>query len=149
MTLNLALRRQIVAKAREWVGTPYHHQARLRDVGVDCIGLVICVCRELGLVEPEFDVNGYAREADGVQLMLEARMRMREVSRDAMTFGDAVVTSFRGIPHHFGILGDYRHGGFSIVHAYSAADPPRVLETRLMFRDSFQFAAAFTLPGVD
>ena len=56
-------RDQIVSQAREWIGTPYHHQARVRGAGVDCIGLLICVCRELGLVAPDFDVNGYAREA--------------------------------------------------------------------------------------
>ena len=30
----------IVAVARSWLGTPYHHQAALKDVGCDCLGLV-------------------------------------------------------------------------------------------------------------
>ena len=139
---------QVVAQARAWLGTPYHHQARLRGVGVDCIGLLIGVCRELGTVAPDFDVNGYPREADGITLMHEAILRMEQIERADMRYGDAVVTAFRGVPHHFGLLGDYRHGGFSIIHAYSLATPARVLETRLMFRDSIEFAAAFRLPGV-
>ena len=36
-------RTDVVAAAREWLGTPFHHQARLRGVGVDCVGLVIGV----------------------------------------------------------------------------------------------------------
>ena len=35
----------IVTEARTWVRTPYHHQARLKGVGVDCAGLVIGVAR--------------------------------------------------------------------------------------------------------
>lgn len=143
-----ANRAQVVAKAREWLGTPYHHQARLRAVGVDCIGLLIGVCRELGLVEPSFDVQGYSREANGIRLMTEAQQRMVEVERSAMQAGDVIVTAFHGVPHHFGILADYRHGGFSIIHAHSGAEPARVIETRLLLSDSMQFVAAFTLPGV-
>lgn len=30
----------IIKIARSWIGTPYHHQASLKGVGCDCIGLV-------------------------------------------------------------------------------------------------------------
>jgi NlpC/P60 family putative phage cell wall peptidase len=30
----------IVAIARGWLGTPYRHQASLKGVGCDCLGLV-------------------------------------------------------------------------------------------------------------
>lgn len=43
----------IVAAAREWLGTPYHHQASLRGVGCDCLGLVRGLWRELHGQEPE------------------------------------------------------------------------------------------------
>lgn len=41
-------RDEIVAAARGWVGTPYRHQAALKGVGCDCLGLLIGVWRELG-----------------------------------------------------------------------------------------------------
>jgi hypothetical protein len=44
-------------------------------------------------------------------------------------------------------LGDYRHGGLSIIHG--ASDPGRVIETRLMFSEHMKFVAAFVLPGVE
>ena len=33
-------RADIVEEARSWLGTPYHHQAALKGVGCDCIGLL-------------------------------------------------------------------------------------------------------------
>ena len=45
-------RDEIVAHARAWIGTPYHHQASRIGVGTDCLGLVRGVCRELYGREP-------------------------------------------------------------------------------------------------
>lgn len=33
-------RNEIVAAARQWLGTPYRHQASVRGVGCDCLGLI-------------------------------------------------------------------------------------------------------------
>lgn len=43
------LRSQVVAEARRWIGTPFHHQGRLRGVGVDCVGLIVGVAVALGI----------------------------------------------------------------------------------------------------
>lgn len=40
---------QIVAEAKTWVGTPYHHQACVKGVGVDCAMLVYGVATACGL----------------------------------------------------------------------------------------------------
>ncbi|MEE8633091.1 MAG: hypothetical protein V3S93_01305 [Methyloceanibacter sp.] len=42
-----------MAKARGWLGTPYHHQASVKGVGCDCLGLVRGLWRELCGPEPE------------------------------------------------------------------------------------------------
>ncbi len=47
------LRQQIVQEARTWIGTPYHHQASLKGVGCDCLGLIRGVWRALYGEEPE------------------------------------------------------------------------------------------------
>ena len=39
--------------ARGWIGTPYRHQASLKGVGCDCLGLVRGVWREVMGEEPE------------------------------------------------------------------------------------------------
>lgn len=46
-------RAEIVAAAREWLGTPYHHQASLPGIGCDCLGLVRGVWRDVFGSEPE------------------------------------------------------------------------------------------------
>ncbi len=40
-------REKIVAAARAWVGTPYHHQASVKGAGCDCLGLIRGIWREL------------------------------------------------------------------------------------------------------
>ena len=44
---------QIVAIARDWIGTPYRHQASVKGAGCDCLGLVRGVWREMHGDEPE------------------------------------------------------------------------------------------------
>lgn len=146
--MSAATRTQVVAAARSWLGTPFHHQARLNGVGVDCVGLVIGVARTLGLVAPDFDVQAYPRMPDGKSLMHLVQMHMRPLGLDQpMQAGDVVVVRFDADPQHLGILGDYRHGGLSIIHA--AAMPGRVIETRLLFTPAMQFVQAFALPGIE
>lgn len=40
-------RNHIVELTRSWIGTPYHHQAAMKGVGCDCLGLVRGLWREL------------------------------------------------------------------------------------------------------
>ena len=49
---ELITRAAVVAEAREWIGTPYHHQATQKGVGADCGGLVAGVAMALGIVPP-------------------------------------------------------------------------------------------------
>ena len=140
-------RAQVVQEARKWLGTPFHHQARLRGVGVDCAGLVIGVARDLSLVPADFDVEAYPPSPDGKTLLRLVQMHMTVLAIDqAMSPGDVVVVRFGADPQHLGIVGDYRHGGLSIIHA--ASDAGRVIETRLMFHSAMHFVAAARLPGV-
>lgn len=139
------MKNDIVKTAREWLGTPFHHQARVKGVGVDCVGLLIGVARELKLVPECFDIGDYPRTPDGRSLMHLARTHMVELDRAAMQPGDVVVVSFDKDPQHFGILADYRHGGLSIIHAAGGGGHDRVIETRLMFSRAMTFVAAFEL----
>ena len=43
----------VLAAARGWLGTPYRHQASVKGVGADCLGLVRGVWREMVGAEPE------------------------------------------------------------------------------------------------
>jgi NlpC/P60 family putative phage cell wall peptidase len=133
----------IVAEARSWIGTPYHHQARAKGVGVDCAGLVIGIARELGMVAPDFDISGYARRPDGWSFLSWSDQHMRRIPRAQMGPGSCVVVRFDQHPQHIGIVGDYVHGGLSIIHAIQGRG---VVETRLMLDKHMIFVAAYELP---
>jgi NlpC/P60 family putative phage cell wall peptidase len=50
---HIIIRNTIIAEARSWIGTPYHHQAALKGVGCDCLGLVRGVWRAVYGADPE------------------------------------------------------------------------------------------------
>ncbi len=52
------MRERIVAEARSWIGTPYHHCADIKGVGCDCGMLLVRVFVDLGVVAP-FDPRPY------------------------------------------------------------------------------------------
>lgn len=49
---------KIVDEAKSWLGTPYHHLARVKGAGVDCAQILIAVFAGVGLIE-EFDTGNY------------------------------------------------------------------------------------------
>lgn len=144
-----ATRADAVRVARSYIDTPFHHAARLPGVGLDCAGLVICIMRELGLAAADWDVQGYGLDPDGSFLAV-CDASLRRIERAVMQPGDVVAVSYLRVPRHVGVLGDYAHGGFSLIHATNARSvrPPRVVETRLLISREQGFAAAYALPGI-
>lgn len=147
MTVTLA---DVVAEARTWIGTPYEHQHRAKGHAVDCVGLVIGVARELGLVAPEFDVNAYERRPDGRELLAQCARYLTPVPLGAMQPGHVLALVLRHDPQHLGIVGDYVHGGLSLIHAFGrVGGGGRVEEWRLIpDRKAFRPIQAFALRGV-
>ena len=141
-------RQKIVETARGYIDTPFAHMQRKPGLGIDCAGVLVCVARALQLVPQDFDVPDYTPVPDGRSMLEWCNKYMRAVSRMDMQAGDAIVVITDKHPQHLAILGDYRHGGFSIIHAANTASPPRVIETRLLFSRSQRFVAAYSLPGV-
>ena len=50
--LEMRQRAAVVAEAETWLGTPYHHEARIKGHGVDCAQVLIGVFANVGLIEP-------------------------------------------------------------------------------------------------
>jgi NlpC/P60 family putative phage cell wall peptidase len=91
-------RPHIIALARTWLGTPYHHQASLKGVGTDCIGLVRGIWSELYGAEPQA-LPSYTRdwaEAQGRETLLEAaRRHLVEVPQAEAQPGDILIFRWR------------------------------------------------------
>jgi len=139
------VRRQVVAEALAWVGTPYRHQGNRKDVGCDCLGLVRGVWRALygeALEEPGAYAADWA-EVGGAERLAEAlRRHFREKPPAEAISGDLLL--FRWRPHlpakHLGILVD----GESFVHAYEGAGA--VVRSALVPQWRKRIAAVFAFP---
>jgi NlpC/P60 family putative phage cell wall peptidase len=67
----------IVIVARSWLGTPYRHQASVKGVGADCLGLVRGVWRDVvgGEMEAPPAYSADWAEVGGREMLLEAAER--------------------------------------------------------------------------
>ena len=62
VTSEAEMRQRIVAEARSWCGTPYHHMARIKGVGVDCLQILIGIYSAVGLVPQDIDPGYYPND---------------------------------------------------------------------------------------
>lgn len=112
----------IIETARQWIGTPFKHQGRVRGVGVDCAGLAIGISKDLGL--PVIDESGYARSPkdNAMRVLIEQQC-------DAITKIEIGALLF--MPHsgtlHLAIVSQL--DPIYIIHAYQPAG--KVVEHRL------------------
>ena len=58
--MNSAPVEALITEARRWVGRPFLHQGTNWD-GVDCVGLIVALCKSQGLLAPEFATGTYGR----------------------------------------------------------------------------------------
>ena len=122
-------RQEIVDEARTWIGTRWQHQACLKGVAVDCVGLARGVFGELsGQKFPgpvDYPATWHLFKAEE-RLYNEAAKYTREVAPEEMLPGDLLLFGFgKGPAHHCGILVTPE----TFVHAW--ADVGKVAETRL------------------
>jgi NlpC/P60 family putative phage cell wall peptidase len=126
---ELSARPRVVAAAREWVGTPYHHMADVKGAGCDCAMLLVRVYCDLGLVEP-FDPRPYTRDwmlhRDEERYLGFLLARARAVASPAP--GDVALFRYGRCYSHGGIV--TRRDPLTIVHAFAPAR--RVVEEELV-----------------
>ncbi|MEM6604069.1 MAG: NlpC/P60 family protein [Pseudomonadota bacterium] len=101
---------QFLAIAQSWLGTAYHHQGRLKKSdshkgGVDCIGLVVGICRELGMDEiVKADKTDYSPHPIGNRLALVAGDHLIKVALDHRKPADILLFKTFKDSQHIGIL---------------------------------------------
>lgn len=146
MSHALLPRDEIVAAARAWVGTPYHHQASVRGIGADCLGLVRGVWRDVMGAEAECP-PAYSRdwaEASGEETLLAAAARhLRPIAIAEARAGDVVVFRLRSglVAKHTAVL----TSPSTFVHAMEGAP---AVEVSLGSWWRRRIAGAFSFPGV-
>lgn len=137
---------KIASAARSWIGTPYHHQASVKGVGCDCLGLVRGVYREVVGPEPEAMPNyspGWDEVARDEVMLATFRKYLRARQIDCR--GPGLVLLFRmrrrAVAKHCGIMTSKTH----FVHSHSGRE---TLEIELNEWWSSRLIGVFTFKGV-
>ncbi|NOX39892.1 MAG: peptidase [Alphaproteobacteria bacterium] len=138
---------EALAVAREWIGTPYLHQASAKGAGADCLGLLRGVWREILGAEPEA-LPAYTpdwSEPAGVEELWQGAMRhLVAKPLGAAARGDILLFRMhpRAVAKHLGIAG--RIGGnASFIHAYAHSG---VVESPLSAPWARRVVARFEFP---
>ena len=108
---------EIVARANEYVGTRYRQWGRSMTSGVDCIGLIICVGRDLGLTD--HDTTTYSSRPNVPEFdrfMIDGGYVLRPYSE--LSHGDIIRLSAPKWPVHSAIVEVDEHGDPWFIHAY-------------------------------
>ena len=117
----------VVAEARAWIGTPYRHQASLKGVGCDCLGLVRGVWRALIGPEPEAPppyAPDWAEAGGRDTLLAAARRYLVEIDTAGFEPGDVLLFRWRAhLPaKHCAVA----TGPDAMVHAHEGASVSEV-----------------------
>jgi NlpC/P60 family putative phage cell wall peptidase len=119
----------IVTEARTWLGTPFMHQQSMRGIGVDCVGLILGVGRDLGLLQ--ISPAEWAPFAAYTRKPNPARMRKamgRFLAPSSCARGDLPAIGSIGwfgwrqeLPMHLAIVAEY-DGRPTMIHAFETMD---------------------------
>jgi NlpC/P60 family putative phage cell wall peptidase len=143
----------VVKAARTYVGTPFRHQGRIRDLAIDCVGLVLCVGEDLGLVDRagvpfhRLDYPDYAAQPTD-RFVLE-ELRRRAIVKPAgapLEPGDLLAIRVPSLPCHAAVVAD-RAGQLYMIHAYDSG-PRQCVEHILSPAWRSRAVGVFQFPGV-
>jgi NlpC/P60 family putative phage cell wall peptidase len=140
-------RTAILAEARDWIGTPYQHQASVKGAGCDCLGLIRGIWRALYGQEPEA-APAYTpdwAESQGEETLLHAaRRHLGEIALADAAPGDVLLFRMdaQSPAKHAAILDEEER----LIHAYWGR---AVVRSRFAPWWRQRRAGAFSFPGAD
>jgi cell wall-associated NlpC family hydrolase len=118
MTGMNPIRAEVVAEARSWLGTPFHHQGRVKGAGVDCAMLLAEIyerCGVVGHVDPGYYPPDWHMHRDAERYLDRLLSYAHELDRPPRA-GDAAVFRFGRTFSHGAIVTEWP----AVIHAYWA-----------------------------
>jgi cell wall-associated NlpC family hydrolase len=105
---EIEVQRQAVCdEAFTWLGTPWHHRAHLKGVGVDCAQLIVKVYANAGVISP-FDTGEYPRDwhihRHEERFLGFAQRYADEIAEEQLLPGDFLVFKIGHVFSHSAIL---------------------------------------------
>lgn len=112
------LREAVVAEAAAWIGTPFHHAARVKGAGVDCLMLLAEVYERAGVtghIAPPFYVPDWHLH-QGAERYMEGLLHHARPSAGPPRPGDIALFRFGRTFSHGAIVTQWPR----LIHAYWA-----------------------------
>lgn len=133
-------RKQIVEAAEKHLGLPFVHQGRCEKTGIDCVGLLVLIGREIGYPEIH-DVEGYRRVPRPEVIKQVLAMNCDEIPIEQAGIGDFYFMRYGGrIPRHTAVI----YSETELIHA--SKDGVRI-EQKSYFPDNW-FVGAYRVRGL-
>lgn len=131
MTQNEIKRRIVVDEAHDWVHTPYHHQAHIKGLGVDCVWLLLEVYKkvipELRSFNPgNYSMEWYMHKTEEVYLSGVMKYATQLVNGTTPILGDVALYKVGHCVSHGAIY----VGNGLIIHANRKARQVEIVEMR-------------------
>ena len=144
----MATRAHILEAARGWVGTKYVHQGRSKALGVDCVGLFVGICQEIGVeLNDTPELRRYSRQPKRNQPKLLDQLGTLcgepLASVTELQNADLVVFWFNWETHEPQHVALWT--GETIIHSYTSIG--RVVEHGLNDWWRERFVCGFRFPG--
>jgi NlpC/P60 family putative phage cell wall peptidase len=111
-----ALRATVVREAESWIGTPFHHAARVKGAGIDCLMLLAEVYERTGVaprIDPPFYVPDWHLHRDA-ERYLEGLTRYATEIPGPPQPGDIALVRFGRTFSHGAIVTAWPR----VIHAY-------------------------------
>ncbi len=149
-TLTDAQRLEIVNEATSWIGTPWHHEARVKGVGVDCVMLLCEVYERVGLL-PHVVPARYPQDImlhKGQEVVL-GYLDLYGAEVETPQLGDVVVYRFARSFSHAGIYAGERENRACLsARADGASDQRRRWRSRRSAATLLRNAWRLTMGGL-
>jgi hypothetical protein len=145
-SFQVVSRLEIVKRARAWKETPYHHQAMLRGVGCDCLGLLGGVAKDIGFeIDMPMDYSMYPenyRLKEGMDEQLDSIEKPGVGSVGLFWFMD------ERYPQHVCIISETADLITDCYMVHSYASKGKVVEHRLGRVWKRRLIQFYDIPGV-
>lgn len=144
----------IINAARSWLGTRFLHQGRLKKTqtsrgGVDCLGLLIGIAKELQLVDHKgkalasYDNTSYPHTPDTTKLLGHLHHLLIPKPITKLKKADICLFNINGNPQHLAIITEAHLQTATMIHAYAQAR--KVIEHELDEHWRQSMVAAFQI----
>ncbi len=140
-------RDDIITSAEKFIGVRWHHQGRLPEVALDCIGLLSATAMDCGSISEPAPAN-YPRDPDGTFLQEFRNYGLLEIMVPQMLIADIGVFVMSTRPCHCGILTTL-YDQPAIVHAHAGHRKVTIETLESVEATVGRMTHAFQFPGVE